>query len=67
MQERPGCLGGLLKLAFINWIFDFMQEKFGFGKGLSCSGCGCGMILFILFLYFTCSTIFSTDWFRLGF
>lgn len=67
MQERPGCLSGLFKLAFINWIFDFMQERFGFGKGLSCSGCGCGMILFILFLYFTCSTLFGTDWFRLGF
>jgi hypothetical protein len=37
MKDRPGCLSGLLKLAFLNWIFDWLQERFGFGRGLSCT------------------------------
>jgi hypothetical protein len=27
MRDRPGCLTGLLELAFLNWIFDWLQEK----------------------------------------
>jgi len=67
MDERPGCLSGLLKLAFLNWIFDWLQEKFGFGRGVSCTGCGCGIILLLVFLALACSVVTGTDWFRLGF
>ncbi|HDD25205.1 MAG TPA: hypothetical protein ENF52_07195 [Chloroflexi bacterium] len=67
MDNRPGCLSGLIKLAFLNWIFDWLQDRFGFGRGLSCTGCGCGVILLILFLLLSCSVITGTDWFRLGF
>ena len=67
MEERPGCLSGLLKLAFLNWIFDWLQEKFGFGRGVSCTGCGCGIILLIIFLALSCSVVTGTDWFNLGF
>jgi len=67
MDERPGCLSGLLKLAFLNWIFDWLQEKFGFGRGVSCTGCGCGVILLIVFLALACSVVTGTDWFNLGF
>ena len=67
MRGRPGCLSGLLKLFLLDWLFDFLQERFGFGKGLSCSGCGCGIILLIIFLVFSCSIVTGTDWFRLGF
>lgn len=63
MRERPGCLVGLLKLAFLNAIFDWLQERFGFGRGLSCSGIGCGVILMIIFVILVCSTCTSTDWF----
>ncbi len=65
MDNRPGCLGGLLRLAFITWIFDWLQDNFGFGKGLSCSGCGCGLILLIIFVALVCSTLTGTDWGRL--
>jgi len=67
MDDRPGCLSGLLKLAFLNWIFDWLQERFGFGRGLSCTGCGCGVILLVIFLALACSVVTGTDWFRLGF
>jgi hypothetical protein len=67
MRDRPGCLSGLLKLTFLNWIFDWLQERFGFGRGASCTGCGCGTILLILFLILACSIITGTDWTRLGF
>lgn len=67
MDERPGCLGGLLRLALLGWLFDWLQDNFGFGRGVSCTGCGCGIILTLLFLAFACSTLFSTNWFELGF
>ncbi len=66
MRERPGCLSGLLRLIALNWIFDWLQERFGFGRGPSCAGCGCGVILLIIFLALACSTLFGTDWLRLG-
>jgi len=65
MDRRPGCLVGLLKLAFLNAIFDWLQDNFGFGRGCSCTGMGCGVILLILFLIMACSIVTGTDWFRL--
>lgn len=65
MDDRPGCLGGLLRLALLGWLFDWLQDNFGFGRGLSCTGCGCGLILLIVFVAIACSTIFNTDWTRL--
>jgi hypothetical protein len=64
MNNRPGCLSGLLKLTVLNIIFDFLQERFGFGRGCSCTGIGCGVILLILFVMFACSIVTGTDWFR---
>jgi len=65
MSDRPGCLSGLLKLLLLNWLFDWLQDNFGFGRG--CSGCGCGVILLILFGVIACSIITGTDWLQLGF
>ncbi|MBN1139679.1 MAG: hypothetical protein JXM73_24110 [Anaerolineae bacterium] len=67
MRDKPGCLSGLLKLFFLNRIFDWLQDKFGFGRGVSCTGCGCGIILLILFVLLAFSVITGTDWFSLGF
>jgi hypothetical protein len=67
VNDRPGCLSGLLKLAFLNFIFDFLQERFGFGRGASCTGCGCGVILLVLLIIFSCSVITGTNWGNLGF
>ncbi len=65
MERRSGCLVGLLKLAFLNAIFDWLQERFGFGRGLSCSGIGCGIILLLIFIMLACSVLAGTDWFSL--
>ena len=67
MKDRPGCLTGLLELAFLNWIFDALQDRFGFGKGCSCSGLGCGVILLLVFFLIACSILGGTDWGHLGF
>ena len=48
MDNRPGCLSGLLKLFLLDKLFDWLQERFGFGRG--CMGCGCGVILLVIFL-----------------
>jgi hypothetical protein len=67
MDRRQGCFTGLLKLAFLNWMFDWLQDRFGFGRGTSCAGCGCGLILLILFLILAFSVITGTDWTHIGF
>ncbi|MBN1265800.1 MAG: hypothetical protein JXA25_09925 [Anaerolineales bacterium] len=64
MNERPGCLSGLLKLAFVRWIYEGLQSRFGFGSG-SCFGIGCGLILLIVFIAITCSILTGTNWFKL--
>ncbi len=65
MRDRDGCLSGLLKLALLTWVFDELQDTFGFGQG--CSGCGCGVILLIIFLALACSVCTGTNWLNLGF
>ena len=66
MRDRPGCLTGLLELAFLNWIFDALQERFGFGRGCSCSGIGCGLIIAIVFVILACGILTGTDWTKLS-
>lgn len=66
MDNRPGCLSGLLKLFLLDRLFNWLQSRIGFGSG-SCFGCGCGMILFIVFILLALSIITGTDWFRIGF
>lgn len=65
MNNRPGCLAGVLKLFMLGWLFDWLQDRFGFGRG--CSGCGCGIILLIIFLVLACSIITGTNWSQLVF
>ncbi len=64
MDDRPGCLVGLLKLTLLRWAYEFLQKTFGWKSG-SCTGCGCGFIIFLIFLILVLSILFSTDWFKL--
>lgn len=66
IEERPGCLSGILKLVALGWIFDWLQDNVGFGRG-GCSGIGCGVILVVLLLIFACSILFGTNWFQASF
>lgn len=61
-DNRPGCLGGLLRLVLLTWLFEFLEERFGFGKGCSCSGVGCGVILLVLFVLLACYFLATTRW-----
>ena len=65
MGDRPGCLSGVLKLLLLNWLFDWLQENFGFGRG--CTGFGCGVIFLLIFLALTCSVITGTNRLDFGF
>jgi len=65
VDDRDGCLGGLLKLLALTWVFDWLQDNFGFGRG--CSGYGCGFIFLFLFIMFACYIVFTTNWFQFGF
>lgn len=66
MNERRGCLAGLLELFLLDKLFDWLQGRFGSGRG-GCMGCGCGLILMIIFVLLAFGVIFNTNWFRLGF
>ena len=57
LEERPGCLSGLLKLFLLQQVYNWLQENFGFGKG--CLGAGCGIIFFVVAALFACSIIFQ--------
>jgi len=65
MNRGPGCLAGLLEFLLLGWLFDWLEDRLGFGRGCSCSGCGCGLILLIIFLAIACSILFNTNWFRI--
>jgi hypothetical protein len=51
----------------LGWLFDWLQDHFGFGKGCSCTGIGCGCILFIIFVAVACSVLTGTNWLQLNF
>ena len=65
MKQRQGCLEGFLDMFLLTAAFDWLQDRFGFGRGFSCFGCGCGFLLLLIFIFLACGIIFSTDWFRL--
>ena len=65
LEERPGCLSGLLKLFALQAVYNWLQKNFGFGRG--CLGTGCGIIFFVVAALFLCSIIFGTNWFDFGF
>lgn len=62
MADKPGCLSGILKLLALGWLFDWLQDNFGFGRGCSCTGIGCGFIILFIFLALACSVLTGTDW-----
>ena len=62
-RDRPGCLGGLLRLFLLNEVFAWLQRRFGFGSG--CSGIGCGLILLVIFGCLVLGTICNTNWLKL--
>jgi len=66
-RREQGCLTGLLQIIALAWLFDWLQDTFGFGRGCSISGCGCGFLLLCVFLTLLCGIVFNTDWFRFGF
>jgi predicted PurR-regulated permease PerM len=61
-----GLIAGLIQLFLLDWLFDWLQERFGFGRERSCAGCGCGVLLLLLFAAIACYIITATDWTRLG-
>ena len=65
MERRQGCLEGFLELFLLTAVFDWLQNRFGFGRGCSCSGIGCGLILTLVFIALFCGTCLGTDWFSL--
>jgi hypothetical protein len=60
MNRRGGCLSGLLQIFLLGWLFDWLQNTFGWGRNKSCAGCGCGFILFLIFAYLILATL--TGW-----
>jgi hypothetical protein len=62
MDRRSGCLSGIVKLLLLDWLFNWAERRFGFGRGLSCSGCGCGVILLLIFAALACSVLTGTNW-----
>jgi hypothetical protein len=62
MNERRGCLGGILELFLVTALFDWLERRFGFGRGCSCTGLGCGLLILVVFACAFCSIVFNVDW-----
>ncbi len=61
LDRRGGCLGTILQLLLLGWLFDWLQDRFGWGRDRSCLGCGCGFLILLLFLYLLWATL-SGEW-----
>ncbi len=59
MQRGGGCLEQILELFLLTAVFNWLEDRLGFGRGASCTGCGCGVLLLIIFLFLACSIITS--------
>jgi len=57
VHRRGGCLSGILQLFLLGWLFDWLQNTFGWGRQRSCVGCGCGFIILIVFIYLVVATL----------
>jgi hypothetical protein len=66
VDPTTGFIAGLVKLLLLDWLFDWLQERFGFGRDRSCLGCGCGLLLLLAFAALACAVLTQTDWTRLG-
>lgn len=66
VRERPGCLGGLARLALLGWVVDWLQDNVGYGRG-GILGYGCGCLIVVIAVLFACSILFGTNWFDFRF
>jgi predicted PurR-regulated permease PerM len=66
LEAASGFIGGLIKLLLLDWVFDWLQERFGFGRARSCIGCLLGVILLLVFAALACAIVTNTDWTRLA-
>jgi predicted PurR-regulated permease PerM len=66
LDPTTGFIAGLVKLLLLDWLFDWLQERFGFGRERSCLGCVLGVALLLIFAAIACAIITNTDWTRLG-
>lgn len=66
LRDRPGCLGGFIRLFALRWVYRWLQSTIGTGRG-GCAGMGCGAVLFVIFILFACSILFGTNWFDFSF
>ena len=64
MRDNRGCLEGLFDMFLLTAAFDWLEDRFGFGRGVSCTGCGCGLIILIIFLLLACNILTGTHWTR---
>jgi hypothetical protein len=65
MNRQRGCLEGLLEMLLLTAVFDWLQERFGWGRGASCGGGCCGCLLTIIFVLLLCGIVSGTNWFSL--
>jgi cell division protein FtsX len=64
-DEKQGCLGGLLQLFLVKKVYDWAQQKFGYGNGIF--GCGCGCLLTIIFIIIVISVLTNTNFLDISF
>lgn len=64
-EAVSGFIGGLITLLALDWVFDWLQERFGFGRSRTCAGCVVGVVLLLVFAALACAVVQWVDWGRL--
>ena len=66
MQDRrQGIIEALVEMFLLKGAFDWLEQRFGFGKGCSCTGCIFGIIILCIALFLFCNIATGTNWGKL--
>ena len=62
MNRQRGVLEALIEMLALTAVFNWLQQRFGFGRGCSCSGGCCGCLMLIIFVILMCGILTDTSW-----
>ncbi len=64
-DKRQGILQAIIELFLLKGVFDWLQNRFGFGRGCSCAGLFFGVIILCIALYLLCNIVTGTNFGKL--
>ena len=60
-DRRQGIIEALVEMFLLKGAFDWLEQRFGFGKGCSCTGLIFGIIILCIALFLFCNIVTGTN------